>query len=86
MNKTDYALLQKLPEAKRERAREYWRRWKERNAPKSITKFGWHADFKRELPGWNWKARKETNGAVLTNGPFETFGKAKMDFLQAVQE
>lgn len=64
----------------------YWRRWKERNTAKSITKFGWHADFIRTAPGWNWKARKELNGAVLTNGPFDTIGKARMDFYEAVQE
>lgn len=69
----------------RKRQREYWRRWKEKHAPKSISHLGWHADFTRAWNGWYWKARKDTNGAVLENGPFESITKAKQDFLEAIE-
>ena len=69
----------------RERQREYWRRWKERNTPKHISKLGWQADFERNLWGWHWKATHSKNGAVLENGPFESIAKAKQDFLEAIE-
>lgn len=85
MNK-HYEHLPKLSaEELRKRQREYWRRWKEKHAPKTINRNGWKADFTRGWNGWYWKARKESNGAALENGPFESLGKAKMDFLEAIE-
>lgn len=60
--------------------------WKEKNTPKEISKFGWEAVLKREAQGWVWIAKKIKNGAVLSNGPFDTIGLAKMDFYEAVRE
>lgn len=85
MMTTNYEHLPKLSaEELRKRQREYWRRWKERHAPKSITYLDWRADFTRGWAGWNWKAKRETNGAELENGPFETLTKAKQDFYEAI--
>lgn len=84
MNK-DYKCLPKLSaDQLKQRQREYWRRWKERNAPKTMDYVGWHADFTRVWNGWKWTARQTTNGAELENGPFESLGKAKQDFMEAI--
>lgn len=82
----DYKRCRKLsPEQMCQRQREYWRRWKERHAPKTVECLGWTADFKKELKGWGWTAKNQTTGAMLSNGPFESIAKAKMDFLEAVE-
>ncbi len=81
---SNYACLT-LTELKRERQREYWRRWKERHAMKEQTKNGWKARFARSPRGWYWKAQQKTNGAVLENGFFQTLRKAKQDFSDAVE-
>lgn len=85
--KNNYGKLPTLSaEVKRERAREYWRRWKERHAIKSFSKYGWDVDFKHQMQGWQWMATKQTNGAVLESEYFATLGKAKQDFYEAVEE
>ena len=84
MNK-DYKCSPKLSAVElKQRQREYWRRWKERNAPKTMDYAGWHADFTRVWNGWKWNARQKQNGAQLENGPFESLGKAKQDFMEAI--
>lgn len=75
-----------LAEKKHERQLEYWRRWKDRQAPKKLVKFGWTAVFEKCAGGWAWKAKKAANGAVLQNGPFASVSKAKKDFYKAVWE
>ena len=84
---SNYKELAKLSAAvKRERAREYWRRWKERNAPRVLRKYGWTANFTHCADGWQWMATKQTNGATLENGYFRTPGLARADFYKAVEE
>ena len=86
-SKNNWQKLPKLPEeVRRERQREYWRRWKERHAIKAFSKFGWDVNFKHQTQGWHWMATRQTNGAVLENGYFATLGKAKLDFYEAVEE
>ena len=79
--------LRKLTEeTRRERQRQYWRRWKERHAVKAFSKFGWDVNFKHHAPGWQWTATRQTNGAVLESEYFTTLGQAKLDFYEAVAE
>ena len=86
-SKKNYTNLPTLSaEVKRERAREYWRRWKERNAPRMLHKYGWTVNFKHHALGWQWMATKQTNGATLENGYFRTPGLARADFYKAVEE
>lgn len=73
-------------EAKRERAREYWRRWKLKHAKRDFVKFGWNVHIIHHTRGWQWIATKQTNGAVLENGYFTTPGLARADFYKATEE
>ena len=82
----DYKPSAKLSaEEMRKRQREYWRRWKERNSPKTVEQYGWNARFKKDLQGWGWTARNERTGAILENGYFNTLSMAKLDFFEAIK-